>query len=96
MTLLNRPVDSLGIASCVAFIASAMIFYHVQKNILFMYPGWDLAFGASSFLGVVLGISGILNARATKSLPIFSVIGVVTNFLPVGIMLLVFAMGTMH
>ena len=95
MALLNRPVDSLGISSCVAFIASVMIFYHVQQNVLFSDPLWDMAFGGSAFLGAVLAIGGIVKSRTTKILPIFSIIGVVTNILPMVVMYIIFALGTM-
>jgi hypothetical protein len=96
MTGVTAKGNIFGIASCIAFIVSAMIFYHVQKNVLFMYPGWDLAFGSASFVGVVLAITGIVKALLTKRFPIFSVIGIVLNIAPIGFMFLVFAMGSMH
>lgn len=86
----------LGILSCLAFVVSAILFWHTAHRVLFMYPNWVLAFGASAFVGLILGIVGIASAVRKKQSPVYSAIGLVLNGALLGFAMFVIALGAMH
>jgi hypothetical protein len=61
-----------------------------------MYPNWDIAFGGTALIGLVLAIVGAVIAVRKETVPLFSIIGGILNLAPVWFMLGIFAMGSMH
>jgi hypothetical protein len=75
---------------------SVVLFWYVKEKVLFMFPEWDIAFGGAAFVGLVLGVIGIIRSARTKIIPILSILGVLLNIAPAGFMILVLGMGNMH
>jgi hypothetical protein len=88
--------DIVGVYSCAAFLICGAIFWYVAQHTLFMYPVWNLAYGAPALAGFLFAVAGVANAFRKKLLPMFSGVGLIANGAALGFMLFVFALGTGH
>lgn len=88
--------DAIGFFSCAAFLISGVSFSYVSKHVLFMYPMWNLAYGAPALVGFLLAIAGMAGAFRKKLFPVLSSAGLIANGVALGFMAFVFALGAGH
>ncbi len=97
MTSTEAGEDDFGVRSCVAFAISAVLLWlliesgilgHDDPLLFFLIMAWVLAIGGAVLLGAVFALAGISRAIDERRVPKYSLIGLILNVGPSGLLYL--------